>query len=125
MKTLEKDFNTRKQKLRGTLDIIDYTHVCCLFLNKNDRKLKNKQDIHSEEIFNLGIDSTKTSHDPEKVIFIYSSHVLTSEQSEKSFLCKELNFVIPPDKFGYSDFLLPFELLCHDIQNLDVKDQKK
>ena len=96
-----------------------------MFLNKNDRKLKSKQDIHSEEIFNLGIDSTKTSHDPEKVIFIYCSHVLTSEQSEKSLLCKELNFVIPPDKFGYSDFLLPFELLCHDIQNLDVKDQKK
>ena len=31
MKTLEKDFNTRKRKFRGTLGIIDYTHVCCLF----------------------------------------------------------------------------------------------
>ena len=40
MKTLEKDFNTRKRKLRRTLGIIDYTHICCLFLNKNDKKLK-------------------------------------------------------------------------------------
>ena len=45
MKTLEKDFSTRKRKLRGTLGIIDYTHVCCLFLNKNDKKLKNQQNI--------------------------------------------------------------------------------
>ena len=40
MKTLEKDFNTHKRKLRRTLGIIDYTHICCLFLNKNDKKLK-------------------------------------------------------------------------------------
>ena len=63
------------------------------------------------------------SHDPQKVIFNYSSHVLT--ESEKSLLCKGLNFAIPPDKLEYSDFLLPFELLYRDIQNLDAKDQKK
>ena len=62
------------------------------------------------------------SHDPEKVIFNYSSHVLT--ESEKSLLCKGLNFAIPPNKLQYSDFLLPFELLYRDIQNLDVTDQK-
>ena len=54
MKTLEKDFNTREKKLRGTLGFIDYTHVCCLFLNKNNKKLKNKQDIHSKKLFDLG-----------------------------------------------------------------------
>ena len=31
MKTLEKDFNTRKRKLRGTLDIIDYTRLLFVF----------------------------------------------------------------------------------------------
>ena len=123
IKTLENDFNTRKRKLRGMLGIIDYTHVCCLFLNKNDKKLKNQQDIHSKKLFNLGIESSKMSHDPQKVIFNYSSHVLT--ESEKSLLCKGLNFAIPPDKLEYSDFLLPFELLYRDIQNLDVIDQKK
>ena len=123
MKSLEKDFNTRKRNLRGTLGIIDYTHVCCLFLNKNDRKLKNQQDIHSRKLFNLSVESSKTSHDPQKVIFNYSSHVLT--ESEKSLLCKGLNFAIPPDKLEYADFLLPFELLYRDIQNLDFTDQKK
>ena len=39
IRTLEKDFNNRKEKLRETLGIIDYTHVICLFLTQNDRKL--------------------------------------------------------------------------------------
>ena len=105
MKTLEKDFNTRKRKLRRTLGIIDYTHICCLVLNKNDKKLKKtpkKQDIHSKKLFNLGIESSKTLHNPEKVKFNYSSHVLT--ESEKSLVCKGLNFTIPSDKLEYSDF---------------------
>ena len=120
---MENDFNTVKRKLRGIFGIIDYTHVCCLFLNKNDKKLKNQQDIHSKKLFNLGIESSKMSHNPQKVIFNYSSNVLT--ESEKILLCKGLNFAIPPDKLEYSDFLLPFELLYRDIQNLDVTDQKK
>ena len=53
IKILEKDFSTRKRKLRGTLGIIDYTHVCCLHLKKNDKKLKNKECIHSKKLFNL------------------------------------------------------------------------
>ena len=43
IKTSENDFNTRKRKLRGILGIIDYTHVCCLFLNKNDKKRKTNK----------------------------------------------------------------------------------
>ena len=46
-------------------------------------------------------------------------------ESEKGLRCKGLNFAIPPDKLEYADFLLPFELLYRDIQNLDVTDQKK
>ena len=118
MKTLEKDFNTRKRKLRGVLGIIDYTHVRCLFLNMNDKKLKNQQDTHSKKLFSLCVEVSKTPHDPQKVIFNDSSHVLT--ESEKSLLCKGLNFAVPPYKLEYSDFLL-YRL----IQNLDVTDQKK
>ena len=41
VKTFEKDFIVLKRKLRETLGVVDYTHLCCLFLNKNDRKLKH------------------------------------------------------------------------------------
>ena len=60
----------------------------------------------TKKLFNLSIKSSKTSNNLEKVIFNYSSHVLTD--SEKGLLCKGLNFAIPPDKLECSDFLLLF-----------------
>ena len=38
IRTFEEDFNSRKEKLKETLDIIDYTHLFCLFFTKNDGK---------------------------------------------------------------------------------------
>ena len=112
-----------KRKLRETLGIIDNTHICCLFLNKNDRKLKYQLDIYSKKLFDLGFENFQTSHDPDKVIFNYSSHVLT--ESGKSLLCKGLNFAIPPKTLKYADYLLPFELLYRAIHNLDITNEKK
>ena len=123
VKTFEKDFLVLKRKLRETLGIIDHTHICCLFLKKNDRKLKHQQDIHSKRLFDLGFENFETSHDPDKVIFNYSSHVLT--ESEKSLLCKGLNLAIPPKTLEYAEYPLPFELLYRDIHNLDITSEKK
>ena len=123
VKTFEKDFIMLKTKLRQTLGIIDYTHLCCLFLNKNDRKLKHEQDIHSKKLFELGFENSQTSHNPDKVIFNYPSHILT--EREKSLLSKGLHFAIPPKTLEYADYLLPFELLYRDIYNLDITNEKK
>ena len=60
---------------------------------------------------------------PFQVIFNYSSHVLT--ESEKSLLCKGLNFAIPPKTLEYADYLPPFELLYRDIHNVDITNEKK
>ena len=43
-----------------------------LFLNKNDRKFKHQEDIHSKTLFDLGFQNSQTSHDPDKVILNYS-----------------------------------------------------
>ena len=110
---MEKDFNNRNEKLRETLGIIDYTHLICLFLTQN---------IHSKKLLNLGLEFSKVSHDTNKIIFNYSSYTLS--KSEKSLLCKGLNFAIPPDKLEYSDYLLLFELLYHDIKDLDLPNGK-
>ena len=88
VKIFEKDFVVFKRKLRETLGIIDYTHLCCLFLNRNERKLKHQQGIHSKNLFELDFKNSQTSHDPDKVIFYYLSHVLT--ESERRLLCKGL-----------------------------------
>ena len=79
VKTFEKDFLVLKRKLRETLGIIDYTHLYCLVLNKSDRKLKRQQDIHTKKLSDLGFENSQTSHDPDKVIFNYSSHVLNQK----------------------------------------------
>ena len=123
VKTFEKDFLVLKRKLRETLGIIDYTHLCCLVLNKSDRKLKHQQDIDSKKLSDLGFENSLTSHDPDKVIFNYSSHVLT--KSEKSLLWKGLNFTIPSKTLEHADYLLPFELLYRDVHNLDITNEKK
>ena len=70
----------------------------------------------------MGSEVSKVPHDPDKIIFNYSSHKLS--KSEKSLLCKDLNFVIPPDKLEYSDYLLPLELLYRDIKDLDFPNEK-
>ena len=118
---MEKDFNNRKEQLRQTLGIIDFTHVICL-LTKNDRNLVHHQNIHLKKLFNLGLEVSKGSHDPDEIIFNYFSYNLS--KSDKSLLCKGLNFPIPPDKFEYSDYLLPFELLYRVIKDLDLPNEK-
>ena len=70
----------------------------------------------------MGLEVSKVSHDPDKIIFNYSSYNLS--KSAKCVLCKGLNFAIPPDKLEYSHYLLPFELLYRAIKDLDLLNEK-
>ena len=70
----------------------------------------------------MALEVSKVSHNPDKIIFNYSSHKLS--KSVKSLLCKGLNFAIPPDKLEYSNYILPFELLYRDIKDLDLPNEK-
>ena len=62
-------------------------------------------------------------HDPDKVIFNFSSCVLTED--EKQLLCKGLNFVVPPHKIDYADYMMPFELLYRDIKKCAKSTQSR
>ena len=62
--------------------------------------------------------STKL-HDPEKVIYNFSSYDLT--QTEISLLLKGLNFSLPPPKLKLENHLLPLELLYRDV----INDERK
>ena len=86
------------EELRETLGIIDYAHL--FISDKNDRKLADHQN---KTLCNLGLEVSHVSHDPYKRIFNHSSFNLP--ESEKSLLCKGLNFAIPLDKLEYSDHL--------------------
>ena len=62
--------------------------------------------------------SFSDSHNPDRVIFNFSSYELTDE--EKNVLCKGLNFSIKPGLIEYSEFLLPFQLLFRYIKRQDL-----
>ena len=58
------------------------------------------------------------SHNPDRVIFNFSSYKLTDD--EKNVLCKGLNSSVKPGLIEYSEFLLRFELLFHNIKREDL-----
>ena len=67
-----------------------------LVLNdKNISKICKNQDKKLHNLYlNKSYHNSVTSHDPDKVVFNFSNHVLNT--TEKSLLSKRLNFAIPP-----------------------------
>ena len=71
----------------------------------------------------MGLEVSKVSHDTKEINFNYSSH--NSSKSEKSLVCKCLNFAIPRYELEYSDYLLPFELFYRvTFNDLDLPNEK-
>ena len=82
----EKDTKRVKEELQGTLSCLDFSYICSLFLIANDksnlhldniqkRKLKNLLEVLLKEVIN-------DSHDPNKVIFNFSSYELSDVEKE-------------------------------------------
>ena len=85
-KNVEKDTKRIKEELQGTLSCLDFSYICSLFLIANDksnlhldniqkRKLKNLLEVLLKEVIN-------DSHDPNKVIFNFSSYELSDVEKE-------------------------------------------
>ena len=116
-----------KNSLHNGMSFIDYVHVVTKFLVLNDRNISKIRKSQSKKLHNLYLNNSYlnsvTSHDPDKVIFNISDHVLNT--TEKSLLSKGLNFAIPPKNINYADFILPFELLYRDVDYLQVSNLDK
>ena len=101
-----------------------------MFCYKNDQveKTATTKLNNNKKLSNLVLDNSnlisKTSHNPEKVIFNFSNHELSDD--EKSLLCKGLNFSISSKRLDYADHMLPFELLFRDINKneMSIKDNE-
>ena len=87
--------------------MFDFAHLSCLFLVGNDSKLVKVKQVHYKKLHALGKDSSTGTHNPDKVLFNYSSHKLSNV--EKNVLDRGLNFALPPVKLNYWDYLTPFE----------------
>ena len=121
------ELNNVKKELQSKIGFVDFCHICTLFLNINNKKLSRAKSIQNKKLSNLVSENSnlisETSHNPEKVIFNFSSHELS--EYEKSLLCKGLNFAIPPKRLDYADHMLPFELLFRDINKSEMPNEDK
>ena len=94
---------------------IDFNHVCNLFLLGNDKALRKHQKIQNKKFSKLSeLYCESVSHDPDKIIYNFSSHKLTEE--ERYVLSKAFQFALAPKRLEYADYMLPFELLFRDIK---------
>ena len=103
------------------MSFIDYVHLITKFLVSNDKNIYKIHKNQGKELHNLFLNNSchnsVTSHNPDKVIFNFSSHVLNT--TEKS---KGLNFAIPPKNINYADYVIPFEQLYRDADSLEVSN---
>ena len=108
------------------MNLIDYMHITKFLVcnDKNIYKISKNQGSKLHILFlNKSYHNSVTSHDPDKVIFNFSSNVLNT--NEKSILSKGLNFAIPPKNKNYADYMLPFELLYRKVDSLEVSNLDK
>ena len=117
IRALRKEFDFLHSTLQAETSFTDFAHVRSLFSGHNDKVLKQKSTIQQQKFNNL-VKDKKPQHDSEKIIFNYSSYVLS--EVEKSLLLKDLNFNILPKKLNHADYLFNSELFCRDICNLQV-----
>ena len=119
---MENDTQRVKEELQRTFSVLDISYICSLFLVANDKSILRHDNIHKRKLQNLLKISSNNifsdSHNPDKVIFNFSSHKLTDD--EKNVLCKGLNFSVNPASIEYSEILLPFQLLFREIKHEDL-----
>ena len=127
IRALNNKITSMKNNLYSEMSFIDYVHVITKFLVSNDKNIYKIHKNQGKKLHNLFLNNSYhnsvTSHNPDKVIFNFSSHVLNT--TEKSLLSKGLNFAIPPKNINYADYMIPFELLYRDVDSLEVSNLDK
>ena len=88
-----KEFEFFHSTLQEKINVIEFAHALSLVSGHNDNVLKQKSTIQQKQFNNL-LKDKKPQYDPKKIIFNYSSYVLS--EAEKYLLQKGSNFNIRP-----------------------------
>ena len=127
LKVLANELSSVKSNLLRILYFLDFNHVCNIIISNNGKSILNCRYTHKKKLRDLipgyEVNLSRFSHDPNKVIFNFSSYALT--EYEKSLLCKSLRFSIPPKKIEYADFLTQFELVYRDTMMFEMKSENR
>ena len=70
----KKEFTALKKLVKNKLSIIDFAHICCLFLVGKDKKITKVKETHYKKLKNLGLASPVRSHNSDKRIINHSSN---------------------------------------------------
>ena len=90
------------------------------FLVGDDSKVSKVRDAHNKKLHNLGLEKRYEWHDPDEVIFNYSSYKLSD--LEERLLAKGLNYALRPIKLNYGDYMTRFERFYREIRKLPIED---
>ena len=125
---LDKESKLLHNNVKSNLNLIDFHHVLNISLISNEKELEQIKFRHLSKLKNLIPNFTwdlvaTSSHDPEKVIFNFSSYELSS--SDKDLLSKGIRFAIPPKQIDYSNFMTEFELLYRSNLDLSMATEEK
>ena len=96
------------------MNVIDYSHICSIFLISNNKKVTKQKDIQDRKIIGL-IKGKGKGIDPENFVFNFSSYV--PSDIDKLLLSKGLNFSLPNKKVEISEYLCRFELLHREVSD--------
>ena len=95
LKVLVNELSSVKSNLLGILNFLDFNHVCNIIISNNKKSILKCKYTHKKKLSDLipgyEVNLTRFSHDPNKVIFNFSSYVLTED--EKVYFVKGLGFV--------------------------------
>ena len=87
---------------------MNFSYVCNIIIGNSEKSILKFKYTRNKKLNNFipgyEVNPTRFSYDPNKVIFKFSSHLLT--EVVKSLLCKGLTFSTPPKKIDYADFLV-------------------
>ena len=125
---LDRDSKLLYNNIKSSLNLIDFHHVLNISLISNEKELEQIKFRHLSKlktlIPNFSRDLVETSsHDPEKVIYNFSSYELSP--NDKRLLSKGLRFAIPPKQIDYSSFMTEFELLYRSTSDFSMTSEEK
>ena len=94
LKTLVRELSAVKEELLRSVSFLDVNHVFNLIVSSNKKSILKCRHVQRKRLRNLipgyKPETSLDSHDPEKVISNFSSHILS--HSERSLLCKGPRF---------------------------------
>ena len=78
---LEKDLKSVNEEMLLSINLLDYKHVCNLFLVKNDKFLRcHQKNTSCTKLLALTKRINNVAHSPETVIFNFSKYNLTKQE---------------------------------------------